>query len=245
MMVDGESKLKSILRSDFKHHIEYEYNMNYSCSDSFCKEERICRCGKITNSYIYSVDVSSISNKIYTELFDNSISTKRNNSINSLWGISEDIQRYTIDRILRINKIWKPEFWEINICGGYYGEEVDDILLNEDLVQKINEDLELALKIDSLRERIEFLLEKENGFILEGLKDKEYIIDCLSINDIYFPNRGRKSNLKLDEMEYYSDKKYTGIRGIVKRDEDKFRVIDGYHRLSKTESKLVKVLVIE
>lgn len=244
-MIVDESKLKSILRSDFKYHIEYEYDMNYSCLESFCKEERICRCGKITNSYICSVDVSSISNKIYNELFDNSISTKRNNSINSLWGISEDIQRYTIDRILRINKIWKPEFWEINICGGYYGEEVDDILLDEDLVQKINEDLEIALKIDNLENRIEFLLEKENGFILGGLKDKEYKQSIISINDIYFPNRDRKSNLKLDEMEYYSDKKYTGIRGIVKKDAEKFRVIDGYHRLSKTESKLVRVLIVE
>jgi len=244
-MVDDESKLKSILRSDFKYHIDYDYDVDYSCSDSFCYEEGICRCGTITNSYIHSIDVSSISNEIYNKLFDNSISTKRNNSINSLWGITEDIQRYTIDRILRINKIWKPEFWEVNICGVYYGQEIDDILLNEDLVQKINNDLEIALKIDDLRERIEFLLEKENGFILDGLKDKEYKQFTISINDIYFPNLGRKSNLKLDEMDYYSDKKYTGIRGIVKRDGNKFRVIDGYHRLSKTENKLVKVLIVE
>ena len=42
-----------------------------------------------------------------------------------------------------------------------------------------------------------------------------------------------------------ADKNYSGIRGILKKDGLQWKVIDGYHRLSKTENKMVKVLIIE
>ena len=105
------------LRKDFKYSVSYNYDTEYSCEESGCIEEGICRCGHITNTYLNNVDVSGVVAKIYSEIFDNSISTKRHNAISSLWGISEEIEKYTIDRILRINKIWKPEFWEINVTG--------------------------------------------------------------------------------------------------------------------------------
>ena len=232
------------LRDDFKYSVSYNYDTVYSCEESGCNEEGICRCGYVTNTYLKSVDVGSIANNLYSEIFDNSISTKRHNTINSLWGISEEIEKYTIDRVLRINKIWKPEFWEINVTGGYYGQEVDDVVLTEDVVQKLNTQLEKAFEIDNLTQRIEYLLELENGFILDELKDKNYCVSVIDIDDIVFPNTHHKNRVLIEELEYYSDRNYTGIRGIVKKDGSKFKLIDGYHRLSKTENKLVKVLVI-
>ncbi len=231
------------LRKDFKYMVSYDYDTIYSCEESGCIEEGICRCGYITNTYLDKVDVSSISNNIYSEIFNNSISTKRHNAINSLWGISEDIEKYTIDRILRINKIWKPEFWDINISGGYYGQEVDEVVLIEDVVKRINFQLEKAFEIDNLKERIDYLLELENGFLLEDIKNREYNISIIDIDDVVFTNSDHKRKVLVEELEHYSDKNYLGIRGIVKKDGTKFKIIDGYHRLSKTENKLVKVLV--
>lgn len=232
------------LRNDFKYSVSYNYDTVYSCEESGCNEEGICRCGYITNTYLAKVDVSGVSATIYSEIFDNSISTKRHNAINSLWGISEEIEKYTIDRILRINKIWKPEFWEINVTGGYYGQEVDDVVLTEDIIEKLNTQLKKAFEIDNLTHRIEYLLELENGFILDELKDKNYNVSVIDIDDIIFSNKGHKSRILIEDIDHYSDRNYYGIRGIVKKDGKKFRVIDGYHRLSKTENKLVKVLVI-
>ena len=234
------------LRDDFKYSVSYNYDTVYSCEESGCNEEGICRCGYITNTYLNSVDVSSIVTNVYSEIFDNSISTKRHNSINSLWGITPDIDKYTIDRILRINKIWKPEFWEINVAGGYYGQEVDEVALIEDMVQKLNTQLEKAFDIDNLTERIEYLLELENGFILEDIKGKKYRIVVIDIDDIIFTNSEHKSRVLIEDLEHYSDRNYKGIRAIVKKDSmNKWKLIDGYHRLSKTENKLVKVLVVE
>jgi hypothetical protein len=233
------------LRNDFKHMVSYDYDIEYSCEESGCIEERICRCGYITNTYIKSVDVSSIVTNIYSEIFDNSISTKRHNAINSLWGISKDIEKYTIDRILRINKIWKPEFWDINVGGGYYGQEIDEVVLIEDMVLKLNSQLEKVFEIDNLTKRIEYLLELENGFILDDIKDKKYVVSVIDIDDVIFSNTEHKNRVLIEELEHYSDKNYKGIRGIVKKDGNKFKLIDGYHRLSKTENKLVKVLIIQ
>lgn len=231
------------LRNDFKYMVSYDYDTIYSCEESGCNEEGICRCGHITNTYLNKVDVSAIVNNIYSEIFDNSISTKRNNAINSLWGISEEIQKYTIDRILRVNKIWKPQFWDINVSGGYYGQEIDEVVLIEDVVLKINSQLERAFQIDNLTERVEYLLTLENGFILDDIKDKKYQISVIDIDDIIFSNTEHKRKVVIEELEHYSDRNYSGIRGIVKKDGIKFKLIDGYHRLSKTENKLVKVLV--
>ena len=233
------------LRKDFKYMVSYDYDTIYSCEESGCNEEGICRCGHITNTYLNKVDVSAIVTNIYSEIFDNSISTKRHNAINSLWGISEEIQKYTIDRILRVNKIWKPQFWDINVSGGYYGQEIDEVVLIEDVVLKINSQLERAFQIDNLSERVEYLLTIENGFILDNIKDKKYHISVIDIDDIIFSNTEHKRKVVIEELEHYSDRNYSGIRGIVKKDGLKFKLIDGYHRLSKTENKLVKVLVVE
>lgn len=233
-----------VLRNDFKYSVSYNYDTEYSCEESGCIEEGICRCGHITNTYLTKVDVSGVAANIFSEIFDNSISTKRHNVINSLWGITEEIEKYTIDRILRINQIWKPEFWEINVTGGYYGQEIEDVVLIENMIQKLNTQLEMAFEIDSLTERIEYLLELENGFILDELKDKKYNVSVIDIDDIIFSNKDYKKRVLIEELEHYSDKNYYGIRGIVKKDGKKFKLIDGYHRLSKTENKLVKVLVV-
>lgn len=232
------------LRNDFKYSVSYNYDTEYSCEESGCIEEGICRCGYITNTYLYNVDISSLTSNIYSEIFDNSISTKRHNTINSLWGITTEIDKYTIDRILRINKVWKPEFWEVNVGGGYYGQEVSDVVLTENIVQKLNTQLEKAFEIDNLTERIEYLLELENEFILDDIKDKNYTISVIDIDEIIFSNPDHKRRVLVEELEHYSDKNYKGIRGIVKKDGKKFKLIDGYHRLSKTENKMVKVLVV-
>lgn len=233
------------LRNDFKYMVSYDYDTIYSCEEYGCIEERICRCGHITNTYLNDVDISAIATNIYSEIFDNSMATKRQSVINSLWGISEEIEKYTIDRILRINKIWNPEFWEINVSGGYYGQEVDEIVIIEDVVQKLNTQLETAFAIDNLRDRVEYLLNLENGYILETLKDVNYVVSIIDIDDIIFSNPEHKKRILIEELEHYSDKKYTGIRGVVKKCGDKFKIIDGYHRLSKTENSKVKVLVCD
>lgn len=234
-----------IVGTNFKYHLEYDYDTNRYCSEHGCDDEGICRCSSIENAKVIDIRIPSVVNEIYANYFDNTLSTKRNSTINTiLGGVTKEIDIYTIDRILRINKIWNPEFWNINVGGGYYGQEINEIFLTEDIVQILNTQLDKAFDIDNLTERIEYLLELENGFILDDIKGKEYKVLIIDIDDIIFSNNEHHKRVIIEELEHYSDKNYTGIRGIVQKDGVKWKVIDGYHRLSKTENKLVKVLVI-
>ncbi len=117
--------LKDINFEDF---VVKNYYTHTTCAESGCDDEGICRCSTIEDVEISKVDVKSISNEIYKQFFDNSKSAKRNDKINSvLFGMTDDIQRYTIDRILRVNKIWEAENWRPKIVGGYYGQEFEGI----------------------------------------------------------------------------------------------------------------------
>ena len=232
------------LHDDFQWEVSYTYDTSYSCEESGCNQEGICRCGEIQYEVITSIDVSKMSKKIYDSIFDNSISTKRNNIINSVLGdINVDIERYTIDRILRSHKIWNPAKWTIKIGNGYYGQEVDSITMRQDVIQNLETDLEKAFEITDLTKRIEFLLELENGFILDDLKRSTYSIETIDINDVIFGNKEHHKKVKSKDLDFYSDRNYNGIRGIVQKKGDKWKIIDGYHRLSKTENKMVKVIV--
>jgi hypothetical protein len=232
------------LGDNFQYEVSYTYDTHYSCHESGCNEEGICRCGEIIYEVITEVDISKITNKIYDSIFDKSISTKRHNLINSvLWGITDDIEKYTIDRILRVNKIWNTSKWEIKICNGYYGQEVESVNLRQDIVEKLENHLENALSISNLTERIEFLLSIENGWILDEIKDSTYSVEEINKDDIIFGNLEHYKKVQRQDLEFYSDKNYKGIRAIVKKDGDKWKIVDGYHRLSKTENKMVKVLV--
>jgi len=231
------------LRNDFQHLVSYTYDTEYSCETSCCYEEGLCRCGVITNIKINYIDISKLTNEIYSDIFSNTLSTKRNNKINSLWGISSEIEKYTIDRILRIFNVWKSENWQITICNGYYGQEIEEIKLKEEILVKLSDKIEQHLLVDDLSERVEGLLILENGFLIDSIKDCDYYVDTISIDSIIFPNKEHKSNIIIDGLHHYSDKEYSGIRGIVKKNGTNFKVIDGYHRLVKTENNKVRVLI--
>lgn len=232
------------LRDDFQWEVSYNYETSYSCEESGCSEEGICRCGIIYDESINSVDLNKISDRLYNYIFDKSLSTKRNNIINSvLYGVTDEIEKYTIDRILRSNKIWDKSIWEIVVGGGYYGQEVSSVNLRHDIVEKLESDLETAFDISDLNKRIEFLLKLENGWILDEIKGLKYTIQEIDRDDLIFGNLEHYKRVQREDLDFYSDKNYKGIRGIVKKNGDKWKIIDGYHRISKSENRKVKVLV--
>ena len=235
------SKLKD---KDFKGYgLQYEYNTQSNCDEHGCDDEGICRCSTIENARVENVDVKIIVDKIYALYFDNSKSTKRHNTINSiLYGMGKEIDIYTIDRIVRAHKIWKSDNWDISIEGGYYGEELGDIKIIESLTKRIESDLELAFDIDDLDKRIEFILNVEYGYILPELVNSKYEIIEIKKSDIIFGSDGHYRKIKKENLEHYTNKNYPGIRGIVKEKDGKFRLIDGYHRVYKFDGDLIKVL---
>jgi hypothetical protein len=221
-----------------------DYSYTYDCENYGCDEEGICRCGSIHNESVESVDVSLIVKKIYDEFFEEGKAANRNNTINEvLYGIGKDIDIYTIDRIIRSYKIWESENWNIEVEGGYYGQEVNDVRIKESIADKIEEELMTVFSLPSLKEKIEYLLKVEYGKILPEITDSNYESITIDKDDIIFGTEKHLDKVMKKDLDFYSDKNYNGIRGIVKKSGDKWRVIDGYHRIFSTKFPRVKVLV--
>lgn len=221
--------------------VEIEYDRETSCEENGC--DIICRCSRIVDSKIESIDINSIIESIYNEYFDKSEQTKRDLKLNSILnGVDKNIDLYTIDRVLRINRIWDKENWEINISNGYYGEEVNSVILCKNVAEKIENQLDEALFIDNLSKRTEYLLNLEYGYILPELIGKNYKLETIKKEDIIFGSDSHYRKIQTEDLEHYSDKNYSNIRGVVSQKDDKYKLIDGYHRCFSTKKADVLVL---
>jgi hypothetical protein len=233
-----------IVGTNFRYHTDYDYNDYRDCDAYGCNEEGICRCGTIEDAHVISVKIPSMVDEIYANYFDDTLASKRNSTINSiLGGVSKEIDIYTIDRILRINKAYEPTNWEVQVCGGYYGEEIDDIILDDSTARKIENELDKAFDIIDLTERIEYLLMLEYGEILPTLQDRKYSIETVERDSIIFGSDEHYRKVNTKSLDHYSDKNYTGIRGIALVKDDRYRLIDGYHRSSTSENIKIQLLI--
>lgn len=220
-----------------------DYGYTYDCENYGCDEEGICRCGTINNEHIDSVDVSLIVKRIYDEFFEQGKAANRNNAINEvLYGIGKDIDIYTIDRILRSYKIWENDNWNIEVDGGYYGQEAGNVTIKETIADKIDEELWTVFSLPSLKEKIEYLLNVEYGKVLPELSNCNYESIVIDKDDVIFGVEKHLNKVMKKDLDFYSDKNYSGIRGIVVKSGDKWRIVDGYHRIFTTKWPRLKVL---
>lgn len=230
--------------------ITFQYNgvyIDYSyindCESYGCDEEGICRCGSIHNECVRSVDVSLIVKKIYDDYFEQGKAAARNNVINEvLYGIGKDIDIYTIDRILRSYKIWESENWDIEIEAGYYGQETGDVTIKESIADKIEEELLTVFSLPTLKEKIEYLLKVEYGKVLPELSNCSYESIVIDKDDVVFGVEKHLNKVMKKDLDFYADRNYSGIRGIVVKSGDKWRIVDGYHRIFTTKWPRLKVL---
>jgi hypothetical protein len=86
-------------------------------------------------------------------------------------------------------------------------------------------------------------LKVEYGKILPEITDSNYESITIDKDDIIFGTEKHLDKVMKKDLDFYSDKNYNGIRGIVKKSGDKWGVIDGYHRIFSTKFPRVKVLV--
>lgn len=231
--------------------IDYQYNNSHlnncqSRGDINNAEWQLksCRCLKIENVQVTRININEIVDELIKQIFNNSKKSRRLNNINWIFGISFSIQKYTIDRILRNNRIWEKDSYLIVIRDGFYGQEISGVFLKDHIAENIEKQLSKALEINSLSDRIKFLLELEYGEITQHLSNKKYRIITINRGDIIFPNKFWKDSVERKDLSFY--RKYNSILAIVLKTGNKWEVIDGYHRLSANKDKLDKnILVIE
>lgn len=230
------------IKKNHQYSIDYDIEGDYDCSNHGCHD--ICRCYSITEVKINNVSLTTIALDIFNDVFQTKTKQyKRDNKLNKiLFGYDSDVELYCIDRILRSYKLYEPDKWEPDWGAGYYGDELHSINIVSSVYQKISTSISDVITMGTLKEKVEFILKLEYGFLLDSLKEKNYKVETVKKEDIIFGQKEyhKKINRGLD---YYSDQKYDLIRGICLLSDDKYRVIDGYHRLSETKKQNVKIIV--
>ena len=223
--------------------VDFEYDYSYDCESYGCDDEGICRCGSIQNTSYGYFDIPSIVKRIYQEYIgSNDLVTQRDNKLKSiLFGTGKELDIYTIDRVVRKFKLYDEYSWDINVCGGYYGDELEGINITENIANKIEEELNIAFSIDELNGRIEYLLGLEYKTLLPDLENCNYEIVELNKSDVIFGSTNHYDKVKKKDLTHYNEKNYDGIRGVVLEKDGKLRVIDGYHRIHTTKGPMVKV----
>jgi hypothetical protein len=225
--------------------VTVNYNNSYSCKESGCDEEGICRCGVIENEIVTNVNSQRVFSHIYGLTFGDMTKERiRDVRISELLGLPGiEILNYTIDRICRIHKLWSPDKWNIEISGGYYGQEIVGIYLLPDVTKQIIDDIIRITQIQNVEDIIEALLLLEYGSVHQDLQNCVYEQKIVDLKSIKFGAIQHLKSVRKKNNTHYSDDMYKGIRGIVVPNGDGYKAIDGYHRMNSTKLEKVKVLV--
>ena len=144
---------------------QYDYNTEYSCEESGCHEEGICRCGRIVDAHVERVDLTYLTTEIYDQLIpSDKKSKKRDTKLSELLYGGEIVDKYCIYRILSINKVWNTNLWEVNKSGGYYGDEIDSVTLDIVTLSKVSTQCSKIFEFTTLRDKLLYVIELEYGF---------------------------------------------------------------------------------
>ena len=134
---------------------------------------------------------------------------------------------YCVERLLRIYKIWEPDNWEFDVSRGYYGQEIDRIRLCS--FGDIKADI---LKLLSLKpnDRIKFVLEKEYGYVLDAVDRLDFEEIEISVSDIIVSNEEYRKKVEVGLYDLSQPNLLIGISLTKFGTDDKYKIIDGYHR---------------
>lgn len=227
--------IDDFLNQNFYYHgVDVDYERT-SCGGSSCdKCDGYNRCSRIISTRVESVDFNAIINS-YTD------QTK----------LSE-IEIYCLDRILRIEKLYNKDSFEVNICSGYYGDEVQSVNIVFDVKESIKSKLNEISNLSDV-EKIKKVLEYEYGYLLDSIKyAKSVEIKEIPFDSIKVGNESYHSKIK--DFEMYKD--YEGPIAICRigigvshfKEINFYSIIDGYHRYSAAKlnkKDVVKIIVLE
>lgn len=220
--------LNKILHADYHSSIEVGYDRYRSPCDCHmgCK-----KCVKLTD-----VNVNEFYDDICVTI-TNAICKNRTLT---------NMQTYCINRLLRCAKIYRTDVWTANIEDGYYGEELGSVTLDFSLANDLEKSISKIMGMDR-REQVEFVLLKEYGFLLDIVKDLDWNDDFIKPDKLLIGQKDYYRHVDVEVVEMY--KTYPFAKAVVVKQDDTYRLIDGYHRiaaeLSKNSKEEIHVIVGE
>jgi hypothetical protein len=237
-----QTDIRKAIRYDFKKFITFQINYICECSE-YCSVEGVCRQNKITDIQIQYINLHAIAEKIFSFIHNiRSQQFMRQDKLSELLnGFNHRLEIYGIERLLNNAKVYDINKWTYNVANGYYGQEIDSVWLSEDTLNELEDRIFKYTSYEDIKNKIEFLLKCEYGYVLPELLNCKYRISRISISEVYFGNL-KRFNQSVNK-NIYKSRNQENIMGICIRQNDVYKVIDGYNRMS--QSKLKKIYIIE
>lgn len=220
-------------RTNLQYDVEYDYERSACTCDAYERGD-YCRCTTIERAWVESIDIEKVIDKLYTKY------CKEHSEINE----------YCFDRICSALKIYDKDYYEVESCWGYYGEEVDGVYFENE--EKIFNSYNELLKLDSDIEKIKYVLELEYGYLLDRVSIKTSAkIEVVNTEKVKLPQQEYFMKLSKEVIEDYKNRKLPVAVCIKEKDRfhdvfDRYILIDGYHRFIANKDKNVnKIIVLE
>lgn len=205
---------------NYSNALEYEYDSYYPCHDgSNCCDNDFCRCREIQNARATIIRPRLIADQIIGKM-DNTI------------------YAYCVDRIVTkavSSYVNHPEdLFEVHAEGGYYGEEIGEIKMCSSVAEEITKKIRLLGEMRSNRERILYVLDNEYGHILPAIqKAKSWVVKDVDFSQIDIGQPDHYKKLEQNVVDDYVT--YDLPRAVCLKKGDRYRLIDGYHRVAAFE----------
>ena len=230
-------KTKTIIpafeKTNLQYDVEYDYDRSACTCDAY-EDGDYCRCTTIERAWVESVDVKHIIDKLYTKY------CKEHSEINE----------YCFDRICTALRIYDKDFYEVETCGGYYGEEIDGVYFEDE--EKIFNAYNELLKLESDIEKIKYALKLEYSYLIDRVTNTtSATIEEVATEKIKLPQKEYFVKLSKEVIEDYKDRKLPVAVCIKNKDRfhdvfDTYVLVDGYHRfIANKERATNKIIVLE
>jgi hypothetical protein len=230
-------KTKTITKIFERTNLQYNVDYDYDRSACTCEAHEwldYCRCTTIERAWVESINIKEVIDKLYTKY------CKEHSEINE----------YCFERICMVMKIYDKDYYEVESCPGYYGEEIGGVYFEkeEELVNTYNE----LLTLGSDMEKIKYVLELEYGYLLDRVKFKTSAkVEEVATEKIKLPQQEYFVKLSKEVIEDYRNRELPVAVCIKEKDRfhdayDRYVLIDGYHRfVANKEKATMKIIVLE
>lgn len=220
-------------RTNLQYEVEYDYERSQCTCDAYERND-YCRCTTIERAWVEEVNVKLVIRKLYTKY------CKEHSEINE----------YCFDRICSALRIYDKDYYEVESCYGYYGEEIGGAYFEDE--EKIVEAYNELLELKSDLEKIQYVLRLEYGYLIDRvLCATSATIEEVSTEKIKLPQREYFVKLSKKVIEDYRDRKLPVAVCIKNKDRfydafDTYTLVDGYHRfVANQDRKANKIIVLE
>ena len=209
-------------KTNINYIVEYDYERSGCTCDNY-----ICRCTTIEKAWVEEIYIDSLVRKLYEKFC-------REHS---------EINEYCFDRICHALRIYDKDLYEVETGPDYYGEVVYGVYFdNEEMIFNA---CSVMLELPSDIEKIKYVLNLEYGYLIDRVANTTSItIEKVATDKVEPPQKEYFVKLSKEVIEDYKDRKLPVA--VCIKNEDKYILIDGYHRwVANKDRDNVSIVVLE